>query len=221
MVVLAYHRTYKLHRVLAMRLRVIFQIDPWSLYQLGFRSDHFLLVECQLQESSGVEVIYTRHNYCVLSWIAISEFFTYLFLFFLQQYKVFGLIFVCLIFFLSLSQLFNFLKSAPLQLLATYLLRFPRRAPHYPWVSSGPFGFLLLFRCFYLNFLVRMVVSGVTARKLNLKSYHALSLSHPNYTTFGSLWRVQTISNLYDCKVANNTQIIKNSLPCNPLSHDY
>ena len=48
MVVLAYHRTYKLHRVLAMRLRVIFQIDPWSLYQLGFRSDHFLLVECQL-----------------------------------------------------------------------------------------------------------------------------------------------------------------------------
>ena len=48
MVVLACRRMYKLHRVLAIRLRVIFEIDPCSLYQLGFRSDHFLLVECQL-----------------------------------------------------------------------------------------------------------------------------------------------------------------------------
>ena len=108
MVVLAYHRTYKLHRVLAMRLRVIFQIDPWSLYQLGFRSDHFLLVECQLQQSC-VEVIHTRHNYGVLDWIVMSEFFYIPFLFFLQEYKVFGFIVVSLISFFSMSQLSNFL----------------------------------------------------------------------------------------------------------------
>ena len=96
------------HRVVAMMLRVIFQFDPWSLYQLGFRSDHFLLVECQLQQSC-VEVIHTRHNYGVLDWIVMSEFFYIPFLFFLQEYKVFGFIVVSLISFFSMSQLSNFL----------------------------------------------------------------------------------------------------------------
>ena len=38
----------KFHRVVAMMLQEIFQFDLWSLYQLGFRSDHFLLVEYKL-----------------------------------------------------------------------------------------------------------------------------------------------------------------------------
>ena len=64
----------------------------------------------------------------------MSEFFYIPFRFFLQEYKVFGFIIVTLISFFVTT------------------------------VSSGPFGDLLLFRCFYLNFFVRMVVSGATAR---------------------------------------------------------
>ena len=139
-------------------LRVISLFDPCSLYQLGFRGDIYLpwSVNCSCR-AFELFILDTAPAYLIE--LPRANVLTYLFVFFLQKYKVFGFIIVS-VSFLFLSQLSNFLKSS-----------FPRQHPCSYWlplcfdhqgeqrtnpcrvVSCGPFGVLLPFRRFYLNVL--------------------------------------------------------------------
>ena len=138
----------------------------WSMVLVSVRISQrsFLLMECSL----ALKLFILDTTTAYLIGLSCPNFFTYLSLSFFENTMCLVLLlclwflsFLCHNFLTFLSQTSS---DSTLVAIGYLFVSIPRRAVHYLWVSSGPFGDLLLFKCFYLNFLVRMVVSGVTAR---------------------------------------------------------